>query len=139
MKAARLDEPLQAISKTMFLDLPQDEAVSPQEFLETNLALRLQLEREIEMKYTIIEEAAIEIIDRFVDTFDVESVAEEKYLWLDSSKILKPSNSAFNLAVPDDIGIINIGINSFRIKNPNLLLLIIACIHFSLSAYRQSD
>lgn len=104
MKAARIDEPLLAISKTSFLEIPTDSAVSPQEFYESNVTLRLNLEKEIETKYSVIEEAAIELIDRFVDTFDVPSVANEKYFWLDPSKILKPSSSAMNLVISDDIG-----------------------------------
>ncbi|EEB13574.1 ciliary dynein heavy chain, putative [Pediculus humanus corporis] len=103
MKAARIDEPLLAISKTSFLEIPTDSAVSPQEFYESNVTLRLNLEKEIETKYSVIEEAAIELIDRFVDTFDVPSVANEKYFWLDPSKILKPSSSAMNLVISDDI------------------------------------
>lgn len=104
MKAARIDEPLSVISKTMFLDLPCDEALSPQEFLERNVALRLALEKEIETKYSVMEEAAIEIIDRFVDTFDIPSVAEEKYFWMDPSKMLKPASSLLNIALPDEMG-----------------------------------
>ncbi|KAK6618885.1 hypothetical protein RUM44_003266 [Polyplax serrata] len=103
MKAARIDEPLLAISKTTFLEISSDTALSPQEFFEANVALRQSLEKEIETKYSVIEEAAIELIDRFVDTFDVESVAEEKYFWLDPAKILKPSSSAMNLAISDEI------------------------------------
>lgn len=105
MKAARIDEPLLAIAKTTFLEMPTDTAVSPQEFYESNYNLRQNLEKEIETRYMVIEEAAIELIDRFVDTFDVPSVAQEKYLWLDPSKILKPSSSALNLAISDEIGI----------------------------------
>lgn len=104
MKAARIDEPLLAISKTTLLAIPTDTAVSPQEFFESNVLLRQNLEKEIETKYSVIEEAAIELIDRFVDTFDVESVANEKYFWMDPSKILKTSSSALNLAISDEIG-----------------------------------
>lgn len=104
MKAARIEEPLLAISKTMLLELPQEEAVFPQEFLEKNIALRQNLEKEIETKYTIIEEAAVELINRFADTFNVESVKEEKYYWMDPSKILKGASSALNVAIPDEIG-----------------------------------
>ncbi|CAG2056143.1 unnamed protein product, partial [Timema podura] len=86
LKAARIDEVLEEMSAMLLVWLPDEDAVSPPDFLAKNIALRQEIADELESKSSTVEKAVIELINCFVSTIDCPEIQEERFNWLDPMK-----------------------------------------------------
>nr|CAD7194915.1 unnamed protein product [Timema douglasi] len=86
LKAARIDEVLEEMSAMLLVWLPDEDAVSPPNFLAKNIALRQEIAGELESKSSTVEKAVIELINCFVSTIDCPEIQDEMFNWLDPMK-----------------------------------------------------
>ncbi|XP_022920277.2 dynein axonemal heavy chain 8 [Onthophagus taurus] len=101
MKEARIDEVLDGLAKVCFVYLP-DEPVMPAELLELNKNYRKKITKEIELKSSTVEQAVVDLINKFMDTVIQQDLQSEKYNWMDSEKAVKPVGSSSKLLMCED-------------------------------------
>ncbi|XP_023289113.1 dynein heavy chain 8, axonemal, partial [Orussus abietinus] len=96
MKEARVDEVFESIAETDLVKLdnyPQ----SPAQFSGDNLAFRVSVAMELEIKSSAAEKAVIDIINKLLDLISDPSVDVVKYYWMDQEKITRQVTSQTKL------------------------------------------
>ncbi|XP_075210479.1 dynein heavy chain 8, axonemal kl-3 [Lycorma delicatula] len=91
MKEARIDEVLEVMSKTSMIYLPS-EALPSIDLRKKNMEYQETIAQDMEMRSNAVEDAVIELINKFVSSIHSPLIdEEEKYFWLNYEKIPKPS------------------------------------------------
>ncbi|XP_044745141.1 dynein axonemal heavy chain 8-like [Coccinella septempunctata] len=100
---ARIDEILNQIANTSLLYLPT-EPLMPKDFLQANIEYRRLIVVEIENKSLAIENAVVELINKFLSQIDQPDLQENKFNWLDPERALKPISSTSKFVEESNAG-----------------------------------
>lgn len=104
MRTSRIEEPMNRVATTLLVNLTSEEPLPASQLLRINADARLGMIKELNTVITAAESAAIEIVNRFVDSFDVPSVDDVKYQWLDGVELVQHFDSVSDTPISDNLG-----------------------------------
>ncbi|KAF5272454.1 hypothetical protein FQR65_LT04922 [Abscondita terminalis] len=96
VKEARIDEVLDGITHTNLLYSPP-KPLYPDVLEQECLNFDVHKTEELKIKLTAAERSVVTLVNMFVESMNHPNIQEEKYNWLDSSKVLKQITSSANL------------------------------------------
>lgn len=86
---ARIEGVLESISTGNFVAIPEVDAVTIAEFIETNMKHKAQMGRDLEVKSQAVEDAVIELINKCLAGVDQPEIETTKYDWMDPEEMQK--------------------------------------------------